>query len=192
MIDCCGTKRVVCEAGFALSEQYGFTYLGGHPMAGTHYSGFKFATSTLFRSAPMVLVPKDANDIALLGRAKELLAPAGFARFSVTTAEQHDRMIAFTSQLAHVVSNAYIKSPTAQTHRGFSAGSYKDMTRVAWLNPPMWAELFMENRDFLLDELDTLLDELQKYRRAMEADDLPGLIALLEDGRRRKEEVDGH
>ena len=101
-------------------------------------------------------------------------------------------MIAFTSQLAHVVSNAYIKSPTAQTHRGFSAGSYKDMTRVAWLNPPMWAELFMENRDFLLDELDTLLDELQKYRRAMEADDLPGLIALLEDGRRKKEEVDGH
>lgn len=192
VIDCCGTKRVVCEAGFALSEQYGFTYLGGHPMAGTHYSGFKFATPTLFRSAPMVLVPKDANDIALLGRVKELLAPAGFARFSVTTAEQHDRMIAFTSQLAHVVSNAYIKSPTAQTHRGFSAGSYKDMTRVAWLNSQMWAELFMENRDFLLDELDTLLDELQKYRRAMETDDLPGLIALLEDGRRRKEEVDGH
>ena len=192
VIDCCGTKRIVCEAGFALSEQYGFTFLGGHPMAGTHYSGFKFASSTLFHSAPMVLVPKDANDIALLGRAKELLAPAGFGRFSVTTAVQHDRMIAFTSQLAHVVSNAYIKSPTAQEHRGFSAGSYKDMTRVAWLNPQMWAELFLENKDCLLDELDNLIGELQQYREAMEADNYSALVTLLEDGKRRKEEVDGH
>ena len=93
----------------------------------------------------MVLVPADHNDIDLLSRVKKLLAPAGFGRFSITTAEQHDEMIAFTSQLAHVVSNAYIKSPTAELHKGFSAGSYKDMTRVAWLNAPMWSELFLEN-----------------------------------------------
>ena len=191
VIDCCGTKRVVCTACFPLAEQFGFTYLGGHPMAGTHNSGFKYATATMFHNAPMVLVPANHNNIELLSRVKELLAPAGFSRFSVTTAEQHDEMIAFTSQLAHVVSNAYIKSPTAGLHKGFSAGSYKDMTRVAWLAPKMWAELFLENKDFLMAELNTLIDNLRQYQDAMEHDDLPGLIQLLDDGRKRKEEVDG-
>ena len=191
VIDCCGTKRVVCTACFPLAKQFGFTYLGGHPMAGTHNSGFKYATATMFHNAPMVLVPANHNDIELLSRVKELLAPAGFSRFSVTTAEQHDEMIAFTSQLAHVVSNAYIKSPTAGLHKGFSAGSYKDMTRVAWLAPQMWAELFLENKDFLMAELNTLIDNLRQYQDAMEHDDLPGLIQLLDDGRKRKEEVDG-
>ena len=191
VIDCCGTKRVVSTACFPLAKQFGFTYLGGHPMAGTHNSGFKYATATMFHNAPMVLVPANHNDIELLSRVKELLAPAGFSRFSVTTAEQHDEMIAFTSQLAHVVSNAYIKSPTAGLHKGFSAGSYKDMTRVAWLAPKMWAELFLENKDFLMAELNTLIDNLRQYQDAMEHDDLPGLIQLLDDGRKRKEEVDG-
>ena len=191
VIDCCGTKRVVCTACFPLAKQFGFTYLGGHPMAGTHNSGFKYATATMFHNAPMVLVPANHNDIELLSRVKELLAPAGFSRFSVTTAEQHDEMIAFTSQLAHVVSNAYIKSPTAGLHKGFSAGSYKDMTRVAWLAPKMWAELFLENKDFLMAELNTLIDNIRQYQDAMEHDDLPGLIQLLDDGRKRKEEVDG-
>ena len=191
VIDCCGTKRVVCTACFPLAEQFGLTYLGGHPMAGTHNSGFKYATATMFHNAPMVLVPANHNDIELLSRVKELLAPAGFSRFSVTTAEQHDEMIAFTSQLAHVVSNAYIKSPTAGLHKGFSAGSYKDMTRVAWLAPKMWAELFLENKDFLMAELNTLIDNLRQYQDAMEHDDLPSLIQLLDDGRKRKEEVDG-
>ena len=191
VIDCCGTKRVVCTACFPLAKQFGFTYLGGHPMAGTHNSGFKYATATMFHNAPMVLVPANHNDIELLSRVKELLAPAGFSRFSVTTAEQHDEMIAFTSQLAHVVSNAYIKSPTAGLHKGFSAGSYKDMTSVAWLAPKMWAELFLENKDFLMAELNTLIDNLRQYQDAMEHDDLPGLIQLLDDGRKRKEEVDG-
>ena len=191
VIDCCGTKRVVCTACFPLAKQFGFTYLGGHPMAGTHNSGFKYATATMFHNAPMVLVPANHNDIELLSRVKELLAPAGFSRFSVTTAEQHDEMIAFTSQLAHVVSNAYIKSPTAELHKGFSAGSYKDMTRVAWLAPEMWAELFLENKDFLMAELDTLMANLRQYQDAMVHNDLPGLVRLLDEGRKRKEEVDG-
>ena len=160
-------------------------------MAGTHNSGFKYATATMFHNAPMVLVPANHNDIELLSRVKELLAPAGFSRFSVTTAEQHDEMIAFTSQLAHVVSNAYIKSPTAELHKGFSAGSYKDMTRVAWLAPEMWAELFLENKDFLMAELDTLMANLRQYQDAMVHNDLPGLVRLLDEGRKRKEEVDG-
>ena len=192
VIDCCGTKRVVCAACFPLAKEHGFTYLGGHPMAGTHNSGFKCATPTMFHNAPMVLVPENHNDIQLLSRVKDLLAPAGFSRFSITTAEQHDEMIAFTSQLAHVVSNAYIKSPTAGLHKGFSAGSYKDMTRVAWLAPRMWAELFLENKEYLMTELNTLIDNLRQYQDAMERNDLPGLVQLLDEGRRRKEEVDGH
>lgn len=191
VIDCCGTKRVVCTAAFPLAEEYGFTYLGGHPMAGTQYSGFGHARANLYHNAPMVIVPPSFDDIALLTRVKELLSPAGFARFSVTTAEKHDEMIAFTSQMAHLVSNAYIKSPAASAHKGFSAGSYKDLTRVAWLNAPMWAELFLENRDYMLQELDCLMENLQQYRVAIANDDNQTLTQLLEDGKKRKEEVDG-
>ena len=191
VIDCCGTKRVVCEACFPLASMYGFTYLGGHPMAGTQYSGFKYAKADLYKGAPMVIVPPEFDDILLLSRVKELLEPVQFGSFSVTTAEKHDEMIAFTSQLAHVVSNAYINSPTAGAHKGFSAGSYKDMTRVAWLNPQMWAELFLENKDYLTKELDVIIGNLLQYRAAMEADDLPALVRLLDEGKKKKEEVDG-
>lgn len=190
-IDCCGVKRSVCAAAFPLAEQYGFSFLGGHPMAGSHRAGYKNARANLFHGAPMVLVPPERDDIALLAKAKELLAPAEFGRFSVTSAGEHDRMIAFTSQLAHIVSNAYVKSPTAQSHKGFSAGSYKDLTRVAWLDASMWAELFLDNRDNVLFELDSLSDALSRYRAAVEENDLASLTALLEEGRRRKEEIDG-
>ncbi len=191
VIDCCGTKRTVCAACFPIAAQYGITYLGGHPMAGTQFSGFKYAKADLYHGAPMVLVPPRFDDIELLGRVKDLLMPAGFGSYSVTTAEQHDEMIAFTSQLAHVASNAYIKSPTAKKHKGFSAGSYKDMTRVAWLAPRMWAELFLENRDFLLKEIDCYIEHLSQYKAAMEQNDEEELIRLLDEGKKRKEEVDG-
>ena len=191
VIDCCGTKRVVCEALFPVAKQHGFTYVGGHPMAGNHNSGFTYAKATLFKNAPIVIVPPSFDNIELLQNIKQLLAPAGFSRISVTTALEHDEMIAFTSQLAHVVSNAYIKSPTATRHKGFSAGSYKDMTRVAWLNPQMWAELLLENKDCLMKELDILCEHLAQYRAALESNDMPNLIRLLDDGRRIKEEVDG-
>lgn len=191
VMDCCGTKRVVCEAAFPMAEEYGFTFVGGHPMAGTQYSGYKYALVDMYRDQPMVIVPPTHDDIFLLDRVKELLSPAGFSRFSVTTAEAHDRMIAFTSQLAHVVSSSYVKSPTARLHHGFSAGSYKDLTRVARLNPSMWAELFLENKDNLIYEVDTLISHLAAVRDAMEQDDKEKLIDLLEEGRRIKVEIDG-
>jgi len=191
VIDCAGTKEKVCRAVFPLAERYGFRFLGGHPMAGTHNSGFKYSREDLFDGAPMVLVPPDFTDIRLLDEAKRMLAPVGFGHFSFTNAEDHDRKIAFTSQMAHVVSNAYIKSPTARTHEGFSAGSYKDLTRVAWLNPAMWTELFLENRENLRFELDTLIAHLTEYRAALEQEDSETLCRLLDEGRRIKEEVDG-
>ncbi len=191
VMDCCGTKRVVCEAAFPLAEEYGFTFVGGHPMAGTQYSGYKYATVDMYRDQPMVVVPPRFDDIYLLDRVKELLSPAGFSHFSVTTAEEHDKTIAFTSQLAHVVSNSYVKSPTARVHHGFSAGSYKDLTRVARLNPTMWAELFLENKDNLIFEVETLISHLSACRDAMERNDQETLIKLLEEGRRIKVEIDG-
>ena len=192
VIDCAGTKEKVCSAVFPLAEEYGFRFLGGHPMAGTHNSGFKYSREDLFDGAPMVLVPPNFYDIRLLDEAKKMLAPVGFGRVSITTAADHDKRIAFTSQLAHVVSNAYVKSPTAREHAGFSAGSYKDLTRVAWLNPDMWAELFLENKEHLLFELNTIIENLTEYKTAMEQDDFSTLRQLLDDGRRIKEEVDGH
>ena len=191
VIDCCGTKRQVCRKGFELADKFGFTFVGGHPMAGTHKSGFKNSRSDMFKGAPMVLVPPVFDDPALISRAEELLKPAGFGSFSVTTAEKHDEMIAFTSQMPHIISNAFIKSPTALLHKGFSAGSYKDLTRVAWLNAPMWAELFTENSDNVLKELDYLIDELGRYKKAVETADKTSLCSLLEEGKKRKEEVDG-
>lgn len=191
VIDACGTKRKICSMCFPIAEEYGFTYIGGHPMAGTHKSGFKYARANLFHNAPMVIVPPSFDDIELLDRVKTLLAPVGFGSISVTTAEKHDELIAFTSQMPHIISNAYIKSPTASAHKGFSAGSYKDLTRVAWLNPKLWAELFLENRDCILNELDWFIAALEQYRDAVKNDDFETLEKLLDDGRRRKEEVDG-
>ena len=191
VIDCCGTKRTVADEGFKIAEENGFTYAGGHPMAGTQFSGFKHAKADLYEGQPMVIVPPVYDDILLLDKIKKLLEPAGFGHISVTTADKHDEMIAFTSQLAHVVSNAYIKSPTAGLHKGFSAGSYKDLTRVAWLNPQMWAELFMENKDNLIREIDVLINHLSEYKEALENNELERLEKLLDEGRKLKEEIDG-
>ena len=191
VIDCLGTKKRICEVAFPLAKQHGFFFAGGHPMAGTHNSGFKYAKESLFRGAPMVIVPPEFDDMQMLDNIKMLLSPAGFGSFSVTTAEQHDKMIGFTSQMPHILSNAFIKSPTAREHKGFSAGSYKDLTRVAWLNPTMWTELFLENGDNLVNELNFYIDSLTQYRDAIENQDAETLWTLLDEGRSRKKEIDG-
>ena len=191
VIDCCGIKEEICRRCFPVAEKHGFTFVGGHPMAGSQFSGFKYSRADLFEGAPMVLVPPVFDDIQLLDRVKTALKPCHFGFFSVTTAPEHDKMIAFTSQMPHILSNAFIKSPTALNHKGFSAGSYKDLTRVAWLNAPMWAELFLENQENLLFELDYYLESLGAYRDAIAAGDEDKLIALLEEGKKRKEQVDG-
>ena len=183
VIDCCGIKQNVCDRCFPLAEKYGFTFIGGHPMAGSHHSGFKYSRSNLFQGAPMVLVPHRFDDPELLQRAVDALSSCSFGSFSVTTATEHDKMIAFTSQMPHILSNAYIKSPTAGQHKGFSAGSYKDLTRVAWLNPQMWAELFLSNKENVLFELDTYISSLQEYKEAILSDDEDALITLLDEGR---------
>ena len=190
VIDCCGTKKAVCEAGFSLARKYGFIFIGGHPMAGRQFSGFKNSKADLFKGATMALVPPVYDDIELFDRAKSALLPAKFGRYTIWTAENHDHVIAFTSQLAHIVSNAYMKSPTAREHKGLSAGSYKDLTRVAYLNAPMWTELFMENKDNILFELESIINSLSEYKGAIETGNSSLLSELLKEGSDLKQEVD--
>ena len=190
VIDCAGVKRCVCEDCFNIAEQNGFTFIGGHPMAGTQFSGYENAKDTMFHNAPFILTPKENEDILTLANAREVIISIGFGRVSVMTAERHDKLIAFTSQLAHIVSNAYIKSPSSTQRKGISAGSYKDLTRVAYLNENMWTELFLENKDNLIFELDYLIGELKKYSDAMKNDDATELKKLLKEGREAKERAD--
>jgi prephenate dehydrogenase len=192
VIDCCGTKKNVCVAGFDAAKKYGFTFVGGHPMAGTEQSGFKHSDAGLFKGAFMIIVPPEerVNDITFLEEIKQMLSPAQFGKLTVSTAEEHDRIIAFTSQLPHLVSNGFIKSPITSAHKGFSAGSYKDLTRVAWLNEHMWAELFMENKDNLLFVLDDFITTLREYRTAIMSGSHGKLQDLLYEGKLLKEQVD--
>lgn len=193
VIDSAGVKGGLCARAFELARTHGFAFCGAHPMAGTERSGYAYGTADLFAGAPMVLVPPAQNDperLDLLDRAHTLLAPCGFGSFSVATPDQHDRVIAFTSQLAHVVSNAYVKSPTAQTHHGFSAGSYRDLTRVAHLNPDMWSELMIADAPYLVEELDVLIGSLEAYRDALSSADGDRLRSLLAEGDRIKRQLD--
>ena len=192
VIDCCGTKRVVCAACFPVARENGVTFLGGHPMAGT--------AQLRLQIRPGQSVPQRPHGAGAHGPGRHRPAGPGEGAARPPRASgaspspppgSTTEMIAFTSQMAHVVSNGYIKSPTAGAHKGFSAGSYKDMTRVAWLAPEMWAELFLENKDFLLKELDFFMSSMQQYRDALAADDQQELVRLLDEGRKRKAEVDG-
>lgn len=191
VIDCCGIKEYICDKCYAIAHKYNFTFVGGHPMAGRHFSGFDYSTKTMYNGASMVLVPEDIEDTATIEQAKKLLSPIHFGKFTVCTAKRHDAMIAFTSQMAHVVSNAYVKSPTAKNHDGFSAGSYKDLTRVAWLNETMWTELFLENREHLINELDYFINSITEYKTALENNDAATLKKLLAAGKQCKEDIDG-
>lgn len=190
VMDLCGVKRAVCQPCFDIAREHGFTYIGGHPMAGTQFSGIKYARDDMFQNATMVMVTREDEDIFVLGDLRELLRDAGFKAVTLTTAEKHDEMIAFTSQLAHVVSNAYVKSPTARAHHSFSAGSYRDLTRVAKLNESMWTELFLDNADYLCNELDWIISALSEYRDAIKDGNADKLKRLLREGRERKEEID--
>lgn len=194
VIDTVGVKRVICDTCFRIAEKHPWTFVGCHPMAGTQYSGFAHSRANMFHNAPMVVVPPahmdDFERADVLERLKYLLEPCGFGSYTLASAAFHDQQIAYTSQLAHVVSNAYVKSPTAQSHKGFSAGSYKDLTRVARLNAPMWTELFLDNDDNLSEELGRLIESLQAYKDAIDARDAEGLEALLAEGDRLKKEAE--
>lgn len=190
VVDCGGVKRVVCEAVEPIAKEQGFIFIGGHPMAGLAHKGFEYSKSDMYKGASMVLVPPHGTPIASVEKIKKFFTNLGFTNTQIASAQEHDRMIAFTSQLAHIVSNAYVKSPTAENHHGFSAGSYKDLTRVAELNEVMWAELFLENSDNILNEIDCIIEKLLDYRNAINNNDELALREMLRFGRVRKQNID--
>lgn len=191
LIDLCGIKRAVCGPLGAAARRYGFTYIGGHPMAGRERGGFAASTDDLFSGADMILTPEGGAAAPLPEGVRALFASLGFAGVTVTTPQEHDRVIAYTSQLAHVTSSAYIKSPEAQRRRGMSAGSFRDLTRVARLDPEMWTELMMGNADLLAGQLELLIANLGEYLAALRGGDEGRLRRLLADGCEKKRMAGG-
>lgn len=189
VVDCCGVKEVVCSPCEAAATEYGFTFIGGHPMAGIERSGFAHSKADLFVGASMILTPPVKSNPAAVKSVSDFCRELGFGRIQLSTPAEHDRMIALTSQLAHILSSAYVKSPSALTHAGFSAGSFKDMTRVARLNENMWTELFFDNRPALLSEIEGLIQRLEEYAAALRQNDREIMRLLLKEGRERKEIV---
>jgi len=190
VMDCTGTKRSVCAEINDFAHSKGFYFIGAHPMAGREFSGFDFSRDNLFDNASVLLTPSKYIPLEILAKVKKTCSLLGFSEIVITSADNHDRVIAYTSQLAHVVSNAYVKSPAALKHSGFSAGSYKDLTRVARLNVDMWSELFMDNRDNLLNEIEILQKNLNDIRIALQDEDESRLKSLLATGVKCKEEAD--
>lgn len=186
VVDCCGNKRRVVGEMQQLAKTYPhLNFISSHPMAGREFSGVSHSTATLFDKASMILVPVKA-DIKTIQALKEFSLSIGFGTVVITNAKEHDRIIAYTSQLAHLVSSSYIKSPTAVQFMGFSAGSFRDMTRVARLSPEMWSELTTDNADFLVGEIQTLIDNLTEYKNALENGDKDKMKELLSDGNDKK------
>ena len=192
LVDLCGVKRVVVEQIAPIAEKYGFAYIGGHPMAGRERGGFTSSTEDLYVGASMILTPDKRTDMKLLETLQAFFLDVGFAKLTFSQPEEHDRIIAFTSQLAHIVSSAYVKSPEAQRRRGFSAGSFKDMTRVARLDEDMWTELFLDDADYLTHELEVLIGHLEEYQSALKDRDAQRLHDLLREGRELKAAAGGN
>ena len=192
LVDLCGVKRDVVKAIAPIAAQQGFAYIGGHPMAGRERSGFTSATEDLYVGASMILTPDDKTDMPLLETLKHFLLDVGFGSLTFSTPEEHDRIIAYTSQLAHIVSSAYVKSPEAQRRRGFSAGSFRDMTRVARLDENMWTELMLSDADYLVKELGILIENIAAYKDALERMDEEKLRQLLKEGREAKASAGGN
>lgn len=186
VLDVCGIKTAVVEAATAALKPYGVRFLGCHPMAGREFSGYEYALSTLYNNASMVLTPVEGTDPEDVEMIRSLAFTLGFGKVVVTTPQEHDQIIAFTSQMAHVVANAYVKTPMLEKHSGFTGGSFQDMTRVARLNADMWTELFMLNKGPLLEEINNIIRNLTDYRDALEAGDAQKMHDLLQDGSDRK------
>ena len=192
LVDLCGVKRPVVDAVAPIAKEHGFIYVGGHPMAGRELNGFTASTDSLYVGASMIVTPDPDTPVEILETLKNFFTDIGFGKLTFSTPEEHDRIIAFTSQLAHIVSSAYVKSPEAQRRRGFSAGSFRDMTRVARMDEEMWAELCIADSDFLIHELDILIQNLTDYSNVLKAGNEDQLRAMLRDGREKKASAGGN
>ena len=186
VLDCSGNKRRIVNQMQRLSKKFdNLNFISAHPMAGREFFGVTHSTINLFEKASMILVPV-CQSIQVLSFVKEFTLSLGFGSVVITNAKEHDKIIAYTSQLAHIVSSSYIKSPTASQFMGFSAGSFRDMTRVARLSPEMWAQLTLDNADFLVEEIDNIIDNLSQYKLTLQQGDKEKMKQLLEEGNQKK------
>lgn len=190
IMDCGGNKREICQEMEKLHNVYPhLNFIGAHPMAGKEFSGFSFSTETMFEKSTMIIVPIH-TPIEALATLKKFALDIGFEALVKATPEEHDQMIAYTSQLSHVVASSYINSPLALTSYGFTGGSFRDMTRVARLNPEMWSELMLDNNDYLVQQIDVMINNLQEYKDAVERKDKEKLESLLGKGSEIKQLVE--
>ncbi len=187
--DVCGVKQMVVECCGAICRAHGLTFIGGHPMAGRERSGFAYADDTLFQGASYIVTPTQDTPPKAVDRMRQMASELQCGRLTVTSPKRHDRLIAFTSQLPHVLAGAYVRSPSCLRHDGFSAGSYRDVSRVATVDETLWSDLFLCNKQALLEELNGLIDSLSAYREAIETNDRETLSRLIEEGRKRKEKA---
>ena len=181
VIDMCGIKQALVAEIEPLAREYGFVYVGGHPMAGKEKNGFAASTENLFVGMSMILTFK--KDCPLPEGLEAFFLSAGFAQVLLCSPEEHDRIIAYTSHLGHIISNAYVKSPELRHCVGFTAGSFQDMTRIACMDEALWTELFFANAHFVTIELRNLIENLEKYADALQSKDTEQMTALLREGR---------
>ena len=186
--DVCGIKGSFSERVKNMADKYGLRYVGIHPMAGKEFGGYHNSSSDLFQKANFIITPFENSDESDTELLKNLAKEIGAGKIIVTSPENHDKMIAYTSQLAHVVSSAYVKSPELSLECGFSGGSFQDMTRIATMNERMWTDLFMQNREHLVYELDILIKNLNEYSEALRNSDSDKMLQLIAEGRQLKEE----
>ncbi len=191
VVDLCGVKRFIVQQCTPICEEYGLHFVGAHPMAGKEKSGFAHADAALFHGASFIITPGDNTPDHVINAMHRFAKLLGCTRLTVTTPEEHDRMIAFTSQLPHVLAGAYVQSPCSARHEGFSAGSYRDVSRVATVDEMLWSELFAENSDLLENELETLIARLEEFRKAIEAKDEEHMKRMIKEGRLCKLRADG-
>lgn len=184
--DSSGIKAEICPQMTALAKKYDFEFVGSHPMAGKEINGFGASDSELYRGASYIVVPCEASDKAVKTLC-DLALEINFGGIKLSTPEEHDKMIAFTSQLPHVLACSYVLSPCCINHKGFSAGSYHDVSRVANINAKLWSELFLENKEPLISELDLLIENINKITDAIKREDKAGIEALLEKAHQTKE-----
>lgn len=187
VIDSCGVKEYIVNECTPVLDEKGIIFVGTHPMAGREFSGFDYSMDDLFDGASFIITPSENTPEIAVDLLQTLAGSIKFGKAVVSTPKKHDEVIAYTSQLAHVVSNAYVKSPVMLNYDGFSAGSFQDLTRVAKLNEYMWSSLFMCNKEALLRELDCILNSITEYRDALIDNDKERLISILRDGRVLKE-----
>ncbi len=191
IMDTAGIKKEIVKKMQSLKEmRQDVFFVGGHPMAGREFSGVSHSTATLFEHAYIILTPVDMDDIPALEKMKEFFNEVKCEGITVSSYEKHDKIIAYTSQLAHVVSSSYIKNPLSAEHVGYSAGSFRDLTRVAKLNPTMWTELFLGNKEYLLQAIEDVEKRIAEYKDAIINEDEQRLMELLQDGTEKKEIAD--